>query len=167
MEIIKNVSIGMDIATSISVIGAAVTFVLGQKKKFKKNLLLHKIEELKEAIQMLEKEEEKWFLLDEKIKWVLAYGEGNIKSQEIVDTAYYTEFKCKQFVNGSGSVWLNESEIAILKNLIKYLKDFNTEFAKSLSGEEAQLIPIENVKEKISSTIVQLTKCAENNIKEI
>jgi hypothetical protein len=166
MELMKNISIGIDIATSLSVIGAAIAFITNQRKDYLKKFNLQKIKEIEKIIHTLEKEEEKWFNLSEKIKWARTFGD-EVPTKEIVDVVLYSEFKVKQILNGTGDVWLDEDEKQKLSTLKSLLENFSREFSKALEGKEANIISTDDVLTTITNTIRDLSEKVKEKVEQL
>ena len=163
----QNISLGFDIATSISIVGASVAFIFNKQKEADKGRIKFYLEELQEIIRILEKEAEEWFLLNEKISWAVA-EKKELPSKYIVNIGFYTKFKCEQIIHGSSSVWLEKREIEEIKVLSIYCVDFANRFSESLSGSlDKEIIKPTEVLDKINKTVIFLTKSMEEKSRRI
>lgn len=165
---IEQISLGLDIATSISIIGAAITYIIEQKKQYNDRNERHKIELVQRSVLEIEKLAEEFYLLKEDIIDA-ALARKSIPMERIRKLFYIANFRVKIVYEGAGSVWFSKEELSILKDLSNAIDRAMKEFMK-IVAEESKENPVkvlENLIIDMNQSINNLTSCLKARINEL
>lgn len=158
-----TIQLGLDIATAVSVIAAATTFIVSNNATNAKNRE-NRTKEIRqkylmEGVKILTERLKELKLFKNEIDWAIAEGK-EFPSKNISNEAFFIIFTAEGLTKGAFSVFANESEMEALNTLIDDTKDFNISFVKALNGE-GQLKPINDlikILEKSIQTIADSIK---------
>jgi len=151
----NNLQLGIDIATSFSIIGTAIFFVYNYKKaneeKRKKHINDLRTQQMTLVIKSLVEKLEEGYNIDEKIKMLIAEKNTEYVPRMAYDFGKSLEIKMLVYKNSELAIWGSDFERKKISEMIEITKEWYMSIFK-------KPIPLSNLLDNIKSTIQDIAQ---------
>ena len=168
----NNIQIGLDIATSLSVIGATILFLKSLITQNKKNRALaigrQRIENMSSIVIDFTKLIEKGEIIVQEVRAMQSGREGTITADTYTNYCYDLMRYIKINLQLRFQVWATLEEIQIFQAVENHIRAWNDDFVKAAINKDYKSIPsFDKLVDNLSGQVLKLSRILRQEIEKI